>query len=260
MDEPLPGPKAYPHYPRGSRGKSRPTTDDSGNPSGDDFGASQSEPIRSTRRRETCSRFAKQRLSLSSSASSRSSHSRPTGRQRAPQRRATTPQLNWTRLSPMPAAGTPVPLIYPSIVNVRLVRAQSAWDRAAEWVYQGKPASAVIHLNAARSNMSQAWLAAKYVIETAPPPVADASGDAPGRPRLRVSRGDGLRGAHAAAHGRDDRDGPAQHGRRDVAPESPHDDQRGDHRAQPGDPEHSPTRRCSATLLRRSIEPRWERS
>ena len=77
------------------------------------------------------------------------------------------------------SGGDAGPLIYPSIVNVRLVRAQAALDRAAEWVDQGKPASAVIHLNAARSNMSQAWLAAKYVIETAPPPVAESSGDAP---------------------------------------------------------------------------------
>ena len=80
------------------------------------------------------------------------------------------------------SGGDAGPLTYPSIVNVRLVRAQAALDRAAEWVDEGKPASAVIHLNAARSNMSQAWLAAKYVIETAPPPVADASGDAPAGP------------------------------------------------------------------------------
>jgi hypothetical protein len=78
------------------------------------------------------------------------------------------------------ASGTDAgPPMYPSIVNVRLVRAQAALDAAAALVDQGKPASAVLPLNAARSNMSQAWLAAKYVIETAPPPVAESSGDAP---------------------------------------------------------------------------------
>ena len=76
------------------------------------------------------------------------------------------------------SGGDAGPLIYPSIVNVRLVRAQSALDRAAGGSIRVSPASAVIHLNAARSNMSQAWLAAKYVIETAPPPVATSPGSA----------------------------------------------------------------------------------
>jgi hypothetical protein len=61
---------------------------------------------------------------------------------------------------------------YPSIVDVRLVRAESALERATTWVDQGIPANAVVELYAARSNMRAAWSAATYVIENAPPPVA----------------------------------------------------------------------------------------
>jgi hypothetical protein len=85
---------------------------------------------------------------------------------------------------PQPAAyyeGPPVaqasggdagPPTYPSIVNVRLDRTEAALQRAATWVDQGLPANAVAELIAARANMQSAWAAAKYVIDTAPPPVA----------------------------------------------------------------------------------------
>jgi hypothetical protein len=66
------------------------------------------------------------------------------------------------------------PPVYPSIVDVRLVRAQAALGAATSAADQGQ--SAVVALNAARSNMKRAWTAAKYVIETAPPPVAESGG------------------------------------------------------------------------------------
>lgn len=78
------------------------------------------------------------------------------------------------------------PLVYPSIVNVRLIRAQAALDRATAWVDQGQSAGAVAEFAAVQANMTEAWTAAKYVIETAPPPVAGSgafahtSGAAPG--------------------------------------------------------------------------------
>src|SRR3954447_6157111 len=70
------------------------------------------------------------------------------------------------------AAGThPRALLFPSIVNTRLVRAQAALDRAAKKSDQGEPAKAIVALTAARKNLSKAWAGAKYVIQTAPPPV-----------------------------------------------------------------------------------------
>jgi hypothetical protein len=81
--------------------------------------------------------------------------------------------------------GTPV---YPSIVNVRLVRAEAALARAATWIDQGHGSKAVPELTIARSNMTKAWSAAKYVIKTTPPPVATegsvahASGGGPAGP------------------------------------------------------------------------------
>jgi hypothetical protein len=70
------------------------------------------------------------------------------------------------------SGGDAGPPLYPSIVNVRLVRAEAALARATTWVDQGIPANAVVELYAARSNMRAAWTAATYVIENAPPPVA----------------------------------------------------------------------------------------
>jgi hypothetical protein len=69
------------------------------------------------------------------------------------------------------AGGAPVaPLLFPSIVNTRLVRAQSAIDRAAKFADRGDGAKAATELTAARLNLSNAWTGAKYVIKTAPPP------------------------------------------------------------------------------------------
>ena len=79
-------------------------------------------------------------------------------------------------------------LVYPSIVNVRLVRAEAALARATTWVDQAKGSNAIAELKAAQSNMQKAWTAAKYVIDTTPPPVATdgafahSSGGAPAGP------------------------------------------------------------------------------
>ena len=85
--------------------------------------------------------------------------------------------------------GAPAAVVYPSIVNVRLVRAEAALTRAATWVDQGQASKARPELAAARSNMAKAWAAAQYVIKTAPPPpvagdgaFGHASGGAPAGP------------------------------------------------------------------------------
>jgi hypothetical protein len=70
--------------------------------------------------------------------------------------------------------GDATALVYPSIVNTRLVRAQNALDKAARYADQGAPDKAIVSLTAARNNLSKAWTGAKYVIETTPPPPAAA--------------------------------------------------------------------------------------
>jgi hypothetical protein len=103
-------------------------------------------------------------------------------------RSAVTPQPAGSYTIPVATAsgGSVGPLVYPSIVNVRLLRAQAALDRATVLADQGQSASAAADLAAATANMTEAWTAAKYVIETAPPPVAGSgayahtSGAAPG--------------------------------------------------------------------------------
>ena len=68
------------------------------------------------------------------------------------------------------AGGDATALIYPSIVQTRLVRAQAALDKAAKYSDLGMPAKAITALTGARSNLSKAWTGAKYVIDTTPPP------------------------------------------------------------------------------------------
>jgi hypothetical protein len=68
------------------------------------------------------------------------------------------------------AGGAATALIYPSIVQARLVRAQSALDKAAKYSDFGQPDKAIVALTAARNNLSKAWKGAKYVIDTTPPP------------------------------------------------------------------------------------------
>jgi hypothetical protein len=63
-------------------------------------------------------------------------------------------------------------LVYPSIVNERLVRAQASLDHASDFADDHQPDRAAAQLLAARKNVRKAWVAAKYVIDNAPPPVA----------------------------------------------------------------------------------------
>jgi hypothetical protein len=70
------------------------------------------------------------------------------------------------------AGGDALPLI-PSIVNTRLVRAQAALENATGEVDSGQPAQAVAPMGAAVDNLTKAWNAEKWLIQTAPPPPAD---------------------------------------------------------------------------------------
>jgi hypothetical protein len=70
------------------------------------------------------------------------------------------------------AGGDAGPPLYPSIVNVRLVRTEAALQRAIEYVDTAQADKAVAQLTLARTQMGKAWTGAKYVIDTAPPPVA----------------------------------------------------------------------------------------
>jgi hypothetical protein len=75
------------------------------------------------------------------------------------------------------AGGEETVLVYPSLVNARLVRAQAALERAAKHSDEEEPTKAIIDLAAGRENLSKAWSGAKYVIEHAPPapPAEEAS-------------------------------------------------------------------------------------
>jgi hypothetical protein len=66
--------------------------------------------------------------------------------------------------------GDVVVLTYPSIMQTRLVRAQTAIRRAAAFFDDGDPGRATTALAAARTNLTKAWNGAVYVIETTPPP------------------------------------------------------------------------------------------
>jgi hypothetical protein len=78
--------------------------------------------------------------------------------------------------SPALAGDAPTgPLVYPSLVNERLVRVQAALDRAAVSADEHQPSAAAATLMSARVNLRKAWISAKYVIQNtpAPPPVVD---------------------------------------------------------------------------------------
>jgi hypothetical protein len=65
--------------------------------------------------------------------------------------------------------------VYPSIVQVRLDRTEAALGRAAALIDEKKGAASVVEFESIRTNLRQAWAAAKYVIQTAPPPVTEDS-------------------------------------------------------------------------------------
>jgi hypothetical protein len=62
------------------------------------------------------------------------------------------------------------PPVYPSLVNVRLVRTQALLQDAASAQDKGDTAGAVKALDATRSDLAKAWVGAKYLIDNAPPP------------------------------------------------------------------------------------------
>jgi hypothetical protein len=70
------------------------------------------------------------------------------------------------------AGGDAGPALYPSIVNVPLVRTEAALQRAQEYADTAQVDKALAQLTVARSQMRKAWTGEKYVIATAPPPVA----------------------------------------------------------------------------------------
>jgi hypothetical protein len=83
---------------------------------------------------------------------------------------------------PAEVAGGDVAPALPSIVNTRLVRAQAALGRATSDYDTNQPASGVNDMGAAVDNLTKGWNAAKWVVQTAPPPPADDAfpdGDAP---------------------------------------------------------------------------------
>jgi hypothetical protein len=73
------------------------------------------------------------------------------------------------------AGGDAGPPLYPSFVNVQMVQTETLIAKAATYQDEGDTAKAVVALNAARSHMHKAWLAAKFYIDNAPPPVAGDS-------------------------------------------------------------------------------------
>jgi hypothetical protein len=70
------------------------------------------------------------------------------------------------------SGGDAGPPVYPSLVNVELVRTQALLQDATSAQDQADPAAAVKALEAMRPHLSKAWTGAKYVIDHAPPPVA----------------------------------------------------------------------------------------
>ena len=68
------------------------------------------------------------------------------------------------------------PPVYPSLVNVRLVRTQALLEDAASAQDKGDTAGAAKALDAARSDLAKAWVGAKYLIDNAPPPAPAGDG------------------------------------------------------------------------------------
>src|SRR3954469_448164 len=68
------------------------------------------------------------------------------------------------------SGGSVAAMVYPSLVNVRLDRAEAALHRAEGLVDQGKPVRAAGAIKLARAQADAAWAATKYIIKTTPPP------------------------------------------------------------------------------------------
>jgi hypothetical protein len=84
------------------------------------------------------------------------------------------------------AGGAPAELTYPSILQVRVDRTERAIERATKQIEKGKLDDATLNLKVVRRQLAAAWRGARYLVRTAPPPVAQdsrararAAGDAP---------------------------------------------------------------------------------
>jgi hypothetical protein len=86
-----------------------------------------------------------------------------------PPSKATTPPIAGA------AGGAPAVVLYPALVDVRMVRVRSLLAIASESEDMGDPTKAIAALTAVRSNLAKAWAAAKFVVDTAPPPAAPAA-------------------------------------------------------------------------------------
>jgi hypothetical protein len=88
---------------------------------------------------------------------------------------AAAPAMATDDASPPPArmagGGATATLVSPSLVGERLVRVQTALDRAAAAADEHQPDAAATTLMRARANLRKAWSGARWVIENAPPPV-----------------------------------------------------------------------------------------
>ena len=82
------------------------------------------------------------------------------------------------------SGGDAVELIYPSIVRPRIGRTERALERATRKIENGKTVEAATTLKVVRRQLAAAWRGTKYVIRTAPPPIAEDA-----RVRARKSGG-----------------------------------------------------------------------
>jgi hypothetical protein len=64
------------------------------------------------------------------------------------------------------------PPVYPSAVNAQMIATYAQLAKAPAYLDAGDVESATKALNSAKSHMRKAWIASKYVIDNAPPPVA----------------------------------------------------------------------------------------
>ena len=99
------------------------------------------------------------------------------------------------------AGGDVVTLVYPSLVQTRIDRAEKALYHATKRIDNGKLDKAAASLKVVRRQTAAAWRGAKYIIRTTPPPPAEearvssrahASGGAPAGPTLAAPADPGV--------------------------------------------------------------------
>jgi hypothetical protein len=84
------------------------------------------------------------------------------------------------------AGGNAGPPLYPTSVNVQMVQTETMLGKAADYVDAADSTNAVKAVNAAKSHMRKAWLAAKYLVDNAPPPVAGDSAVSPAKAKKKM--------------------------------------------------------------------------